>query len=215
MVRPAKDSADTKRKIMATAFELFGRFGYEGTSIRHIAQECGVNLAAVNYHFHNKENLFWEIMIETYKEVDTDLLEMKKSSQTTLEMSLMIYDYFRKESLAVRNTMKMMLTEGIGHPSSAEALEVLNDPFGPPGGGHLAERIQTDIPYKLNREGLIWGVKSIFGAILHWTLICCHGEDRGEEDPLMTPEQFRKDVEHLSRATLMYLEMKRQQFEEK
>jgi AcrR family transcriptional regulator len=109
MVRPAKDSADTKRKIMATAFELFGRFGYEGTSIRHIAQECGVNLAAVNYHFHNKENLFWEIMIETYKEVDTDLLEMKKSSQTTLEMSLMIYDYFRKESLAVRNTMKMML----------------------------------------------------------------------------------------------------------
>ncbi|MCE3010551.1 MAG: TetR/AcrR family transcriptional regulator [Proteobacteria bacterium] len=215
MGKPAKDSTDTKRKIMETAFELFGRFGYEGTSIRHIAQECGVNLAAVNYHFHNKENLFWEIMIETYREADQDLAQMKRSSKNTLEMSLQIYDYFMRESLAVRNTMKMMLTEGIGHPSSAEALEVLNDPFGPPGGGHLAERLQADVGYCLNREGMIWGVKTIFGAIMHWTLICCHGEDRGEEDPLMTPAQFRKDVEYLVEATLMFLRSNQKRFEEK
>jgi AcrR family transcriptional regulator len=214
-VKLSNDSSNTKRKIMETAFQLFGRFGFEGTSIRHIAQECDVNLAAVNYHFQNKENLFWAIMIETYKEVGADILEMKNSSKDTVEMSLKIYDYFIKESLAVRNTMKMMLTEGIGQPNDQTALEVVNDPFGPPGGGHLAERIQGDISYKLNREGVIWGVKTIFGAIMHWTLICCHVEEQGKGDPLMTPEQFRADVEHLACATLMYLESNRKRFIER
>ncbi len=215
MVKHSGDTADTKRKILETAFELFGRFGYEGTSVRQIAQESGVNLAAINYHFQNKENLFWEIMIETYKEVDADLLHMKRSSNSTLEMSLLIYDYFKKESLAVKNTMKMMLSEGINRPTNVDALKVLNDPFGPPGGVHIAERIQGDVSYKLNREGLIWAVKTIFGSMMHWTLICCHGEQLEIEDPLMTRQQFRTDLEYLVEATLMFLHANKKKFEQK
>lgn len=215
MVRPIKDPADTKGKILHKAFELFGRFGYAGTSIRQIAQESGVNLAAINYHFQNKENLFWEIMLETYKEVDADLCEMKRSSKSTLEMSLMIHDYFMKESLAVTNTMKMMLSEGIGRPTNEEALKVLNDPSGPPGGIHLAERIQADIHYNLNREGLIWAVKSIFGSLMHWTLICGHCEQLESQDPLMNRKQFRKDLEYLVEATLMFLRTNQDRFEQK
>lgn len=215
MVKAGKNPQDTKRKIIETAFELFGRFGYEGTSIRLIAEKSGVNLAAVNYHFQNKENLFWEIMIETYREVDADLLEMKNSSRSTLEMSLLIYDYFMRERLAVNNTMKMMLSEGIGQPTDVEALKVLNDPFGPPGGIHFAERIKGDIPFNLNREGLIWAVKTIFGSMMHWTLICCHVEQVESTDPLMTREQFRRDVQFLVEATLLFLRSNQSKFEER
>ena len=48
---------DTREKILDTAEALFMAYGYEGTSMRQITGEAGVNLAAVNYHFGTKEQL--------------------------------------------------------------------------------------------------------------------------------------------------------------
>jgi len=47
----------TKGRILDTAERLFARDGFEATSLRAITAEAGVNLAAVNYHFHSKEAL--------------------------------------------------------------------------------------------------------------------------------------------------------------
>jgi len=54
--------SETKIKILEVATKLFARHGYEGASIREIAREAGVNLAAVNYHFQNKQNLYYRVM---------------------------------------------------------------------------------------------------------------------------------------------------------
>ena len=51
-------STDTKQKIMEVARVLFANQGFEGTSVREIAKAAEVNIASVNYHFSNKENLF-------------------------------------------------------------------------------------------------------------------------------------------------------------
>ncbi len=40
------------------AGELFAEHGVEGTSVRAIAAKCNANIAAVNYHFGSKENLY-------------------------------------------------------------------------------------------------------------------------------------------------------------
>ena len=45
---------------MATT--LFARKGYEATSLRDITAEADVNLAAVNYHFRSKEDLFCAVI---------------------------------------------------------------------------------------------------------------------------------------------------------
>jgi len=47
----------TKEKILDAAERLFAENGYQGTSLRMITAAAGVNLAAVNYHFHSKEAL--------------------------------------------------------------------------------------------------------------------------------------------------------------
>ena len=54
--------AKTKLAIILSAGELFAEAGLEGTSIRTIAGKAGVNIAAINYHFHSKENLYTEVL---------------------------------------------------------------------------------------------------------------------------------------------------------
>jgi AcrR family transcriptional regulator len=49
--------ANTKDRILDAAERLFAERGYDGTSLRAITGEAGVNLAAVNYHFSSKETL--------------------------------------------------------------------------------------------------------------------------------------------------------------
>ena len=52
---------DTRERILDAAERLFMAHGYDGTSMRQITGEAGVNLAAVNYHFGSKENLVNEV----------------------------------------------------------------------------------------------------------------------------------------------------------
>ncbi len=51
----------TKDKLLDAAEQLFARKGFGEVSIRALATAAGVNVAAVNYHFHSKENLFHEV----------------------------------------------------------------------------------------------------------------------------------------------------------
>jgi AcrR family transcriptional regulator len=57
-----KELSETKLAIILAAGELFAEHGLEGTSIRPIAQKAGVNIAAINYHFGSKENLYTEVL---------------------------------------------------------------------------------------------------------------------------------------------------------
>lgn len=50
------ESTDTR--ILETAIRLFAQRGYNGTSIRQITREAGVNLGAVTYHFGGKRELY-------------------------------------------------------------------------------------------------------------------------------------------------------------
>ena len=48
-------------QILYAAEKLFAEKGFSGTSIRDITEKAECNLAAVNYHFHGKENLYIEV----------------------------------------------------------------------------------------------------------------------------------------------------------
>ena len=53
--------SDTRARILDATERLFMAHGYDGTSMRQITGEAGVNLAAVNYHFGSKEALIQEV----------------------------------------------------------------------------------------------------------------------------------------------------------
>jgi AcrR family transcriptional regulator len=57
-----RGAAATKLRILDAAEELFMEHGFEATSLRSITAAAGANLAAVNYHFGSKEELFQAVL---------------------------------------------------------------------------------------------------------------------------------------------------------
>ena len=64
--RPPTNGAveDRAGQLVEIACRLFAARGYEGTSLRDIAQEAQITKAALYYHFPNKEALYQQIVIE-------------------------------------------------------------------------------------------------------------------------------------------------------
>ena len=56
-------AADKREHILAVAEKLFGDKGFDGTSVRDIAQHANVNLAMISYYFGSKEKLL-EALLE-------------------------------------------------------------------------------------------------------------------------------------------------------
>lgn len=53
----------TREQIIAAARDLFIRDGYEATTVRAIANECGMTDAAIYHHFPSKRALYDEIVV--------------------------------------------------------------------------------------------------------------------------------------------------------
>jgi AcrR family transcriptional regulator len=73
--------ADKREHILSVAEELFGEKGFEGTSVRDIAQSAGVNLAMISYYFGSKEKLL-ESLIELRTGYAYGILEELNKDQT-------------------------------------------------------------------------------------------------------------------------------------
>lgn len=58
----APKSSATQSRILDAAEALFMEHGFEATSLRQITSVAGVNLAAVNYHFGSKDDLFEAVL---------------------------------------------------------------------------------------------------------------------------------------------------------
>jgi AcrR family transcriptional regulator len=65
-------SGDTRERILAVANELFIEQGYEGTSLREIADRLDITKAALYYHFRSKD----EILTTLLEPFDTLLDEL-------------------------------------------------------------------------------------------------------------------------------------------
>ncbi|MBV8068252.1 MAG: CerR family C-terminal domain-containing protein, partial [Acidobacteriaceae bacterium] len=55
---------NTRDKILSAAGEVFAEQGFEGATIRAITERAGVNVAAVNYHFRDKAELYTRIVLD-------------------------------------------------------------------------------------------------------------------------------------------------------
>jgi len=81
----------TREQILCAAKELFAEKGFSHTSIRDITEKAACNLAAVNYHFHGKTNLYIEVFryhMNTIKNQRIDAIQnllSEKGDDTTLE----------------------------------------------------------------------------------------------------------------------------------
>jgi AcrR family transcriptional regulator len=70
--RGARRGDTTRLSILESAERCFGERGFDGVSLRTITQIAGVDLALVNYHFGNKDNLLREVIARRARIVHED-----------------------------------------------------------------------------------------------------------------------------------------------
>jgi AcrR family transcriptional regulator len=57
----------TKARLLESAGEEFAEKGFAGATVRSICRKAGANVAAVNYHFGDKEQLYIQAVIEAHR----------------------------------------------------------------------------------------------------------------------------------------------------
>jgi AcrR family transcriptional regulator len=56
------NASTTERRLLEAAGEIFAEYGYRAATIRQICEKAGANIAAVNYHFGDKERLYVAVL---------------------------------------------------------------------------------------------------------------------------------------------------------
>lgn len=77
-----KAQYETSHKILAAAERLFAVQGFGQTTLRQITKAAHVNLAAVNYHFSNKECLYREVLVRHLQPLNAARLAKLQTAQT-------------------------------------------------------------------------------------------------------------------------------------
>lgn len=184
-------SPDAATRILATAEELFAAHGYSAVSLRQITTAAGVNLAAVNYHYYDKESLYREIVVRRLRQINTERLALLTAAETkaaphAVPLAELADALARPVFLpsaggeAGVRVLGRLLIEG---PAAAD--ELVETEFQPVM-ARFAQAIRRSLP-TLPAGDFLWRFSFVVGA-LHHALVTlpnmknltqgiCHGED--------------------------------------
>ena len=166
-------SADTKTRILDAAESLFMEHGFEATSLRSLTAAASVNLAAVNYHFGTKEELFQAVLtrrldpmnqerIELLERLERDTAGKPMSCEKILfTMLIPALRLSRDEKRGGKNFLRLLgrayadPAPFIRHFLSAQYAEMI---------GRYKEAFLKALPH-LSRQELTWRLHFVMGAL--------------------------------------------------
>ncbi len=102
------DRPDTRQRILEVALDLFTEHGYDGTSLREIADELGITKAALYYYFESKEDIFLALHMRLH-EFGKDALVRLGDQPVTLQLWSELLDELIDQILAQRQIFLMHL----------------------------------------------------------------------------------------------------------
>ena len=88
-----KQEQSTREKICQVSYELFMKKTFEKTTMREIAEELGINLSLVNYHFPRKQEILFEIFGKIIDEAQAEARELAGDNQI-LAIYISFYKFF-------------------------------------------------------------------------------------------------------------------------
>lgn len=103
----------TKKRVLDAAVGLFNTKGYNGASIRAIADEAGVNVAIIAYYFGNKQGLLETLMLQFFEGYieKIDAVYAKKHVLTSSECLLLIIQDLLSYQQVNHNTARFVHRE--------------------------------------------------------------------------------------------------------
>jgi AcrR family transcriptional regulator len=73
-----KDPDSMKGKILKVARRVFGEYGFHGTTTRMIAQEVGIDISTLYYHWGEKGDLYGAVILDITNDLRVKLEEVEK-----------------------------------------------------------------------------------------------------------------------------------------
>ena len=116
---PAATKPDTRDRILDVALDLFTDQGFDGTSLREIAERLNVTKAALYYHFESKDDILLALHMRLHEFGREALLKMAKQEPVTLTQWGELLDEVVDAMLAQRRLFLM-------HERNQAALEKLH-----------------------------------------------------------------------------------------
>lgn len=184
---------DTKTRLLEAAGEEFAERGFESTTIRSIIERAKANIAAVNYHFGDKERLYIQAVIEAHRcgmESEEDVIDPSLSASDELRQFVR---HFLSRILALGHQdswhHKLMLREMIRPSPASETLvrDVIRPKF-----QRLMAILRRACPHA-DEQRLTASAFSVIGQCLHYKMA------RQIAEKLIGVQAFAAlDVEYLS-----------------
>lgn len=164
---------DTRAALLECAEKLFLAHGFEGVSIRQITDAAAANVAAVNYHFNGKMNLYREVLAQRLDEITRDklaLLKVLDEQQPAADLEQILHTF-------VRSYFDLLLAS----PDSDRLLQIIYREMGPDAiaSDLVATRLVMPIHQAfqetilkacpdLDKDHASYCISSIMGQVLHF-----------------------------------------------
>jgi AcrR family transcriptional regulator len=116
--RAPEAAVNTRERILDVALDLFIAQGFDGTSLRQIAEQLGVTKAAIYYHFESKDDILMALHLRLH-EFGRDALVRMGEGPVTLTLWGELLDQIVDQMLAQRKIFLM-------HERNQAALEKLH-----------------------------------------------------------------------------------------
>lgn len=165
----------TKERILNEAEALFAQKGYHAVSVREITAAAECNLAAINYHFGHKENLYLEVFRSRWLPRSTRVRAHFRESLTSQEavspraVARALAEAFLMGPLSdeERQRHHQLMVRELGQPT--EAFEMVAEQVLRPFFKRLAETLRTFMPEDMEEERLLLNALSMFSVILYFS----------------------------------------------
>jgi AcrR family transcriptional regulator len=161
-----KDSKKTRAKLIEAAGQLFAEKGFNGVTVRDIAQKADTHLSALNYHFRTKEALYHEVLMEACRsdsislEDKEQLLKMNPRDALFLLIKEALKEYGK---LTASNWRMVVITRECREPSPS--FEEVSREYFKPEADFLAELIGRAVNKPSADPNVRFGVISMIGLL--------------------------------------------------
>lgn len=162
---------DRPRAILLAAEKLFARNGYHAVTIRQIAEEAGVPLTLVGYHYGPKQNLFHAVFAQWNQTIEERLAALDAASRDPVDPTTLtrIVEAFVGPGIRLRSSPEgLHYAQLVGRElayNSLEADRVLREFFDPMA-HRFIDALHSAMPHA-TRADVAWGYQFALGALLH------------------------------------------------
>jgi TetR/AcrR family transcriptional regulator, regulator of cefoperazone and chloramphenicol sensitivity len=160
-------SGDVKHRMLMAAEEVFAEKGYTAATTREITEKAGVNIAAINYHFGDKERLYIATVRFAHESTGkhTPLAPAPSGTSPVEKLGLFIRELTMRMTTPARPTSLQLMMRELNHPTTA-AREVVRD-YIQPIAFRLWDIVRELDPRLCDQQGLLVGF-SVIGQILFY-----------------------------------------------